>query len=397
VPAPAPALALAPPKLDLATCRAIALEKQPAVSAARASLAVAIARQQAVERLGGLALLQRDLKTRKEQAARGVIAAQAAAQLAEMDTIYAVQFTYLSYLYARTQEQVARDAVAQLEDFKERTKLPVEAKLLDKERDIARIDAFLQLVKAREQEAITGARRALSGLREALGVDAPCLKDLAHDRLFKAPASVSCDEMVALALARRPEIVQASIGLEVTDLEVAAQHSRPLALTLRTFAMASDIHANPLPATRIDGEYRPGAIGPEMPVTINGYRADRVEQASIYSGRAHDLLNKTKGLIRLQVEQIFLRFQEANNRMTHLAAAAEHARIAWRKMRNEFRKDPNDLKLTQVLMTAQMATELRVQMNEAHYQVLLGLAGLERATAGGFSAGLEKVPVDGKD
>src|SRR5437763_1688118 len=47
--------------LDLAACRRIALEKQPAVAAARAYLAAAAARAQAAENVHVPALLARDL------------------------------------------------------------------------------------------------------------------------------------------------------------------------------------------------------------------------------------------------------------------------------------------------------------------------------------------------
>jgi outer membrane protein TolC len=379
--------------LALPTCLAIALQKQPSVAAARASLAAAVARQQAVEKLGGLSLLQRDLRARKQQAALGVLAAQAGVTLAEMDTIYAVQFCYVSYLYAKEQDEVANEVLEDIEsDKKAYAELPRDLQKLDPDRDLARIDAFLHLARARKQEASVGMRRALSALAEAMGLECSSGLELADEKMFNGPFTVRCEEMVALALQRRPEILQASVGLEVADLEVSAQAARPLALTLRTFAIGADIHAQALPSARLDGEYVPGPLHPEMPVTINGWRSDRVEQAKIYQDRSASVLEKTRNLVRLQTEQTVLRLKDARDRVVHLRAATEQARTARNYFRREYKSDPKhprlSERLTDRLRTARFYTEMRVLQNEARYQILLALVALERATVGGFRAGL---------
>src|SRR5205823_3423269 len=67
------------------------------------------------------------------------------------------------------------------------------------------------------------------------------------------------EQIVALAVARRSEVIQAAAGLEVTSLEVIAQ-KKILGLRGDTFASGSDIHADPVPQGFANGEYRPGAI-----------------------------------------------------------------------------------------------------------------------------------------
>src|SRR5262245_66567126 len=99
------------PVLDLAAAKAISLQRQPAIAAARASLDAALSRKQALDNLRVPTFLQRDLPIRRQQAALGPVAAQAGVLLAEMNTVYGVQFSYLTYLYARTQEQVGDDAL----------------------------------------------------------------------------------------------------------------------------------------------------------------------------------------------------------------------------------------------------------------------------------------------
>src|SRR5262245_50628723 len=76
------ALAGETPVLDLATAKALALGKQPAITAARASLNASLARKQAVDNLHVPTFLQRDLPIRRQQAALGPVAAQAGVRLA---------------------------------------------------------------------------------------------------------------------------------------------------------------------------------------------------------------------------------------------------------------------------------------------------------------------------
>ena len=69
----APLAVVAP--LDLAACRALALEKQPGIAAARSTLAAAITRQQALEKLCVPTFLARDLPTRRKNRRAWVITA----------------------------------------------------------------------------------------------------------------------------------------------------------------------------------------------------------------------------------------------------------------------------------------------------------------------------------
>jgi outer membrane protein TolC len=203
--------------------------------------------------------------------------------------------------------------------------------------------------------------------------------------------AVDLKHAVELALARRPEIVQASIGIEVSGLEICAQNSRRLWPTVWTFAAGSDIHANPLPGPSFSPGYRPGAIGMEMPVTITGKRGARVEQAEIYNSRAHSVLEKTTKLIRLETEQAYLRYVESSEKLAEFRKGAKEARAALDILAEEPPITRNAL--TNRISTATLLTDLRLEMNRARYEMLVALIALERATVGGLCAGLDKAPV----
>jgi hypothetical protein len=395
----APPAAVVIPTYDLAACKALALAKQPSIAAAQASLDAAVSRSQALANLRVPAFLVRDLPTRRHQAELGVQAAQAALHEAQLDTIYAVEFSYISALYARSQRQVTDNALERLETLRKKVAEAIEKDKEDEKRlpivsrrDLAQLDGLKGLILGRQQEAILGEQRALSSLAEAMAYPG-CKLLLANDRLLDVSFVLDCCKLVEQALAHRPEITRALLGAEVSDLEVTAQSSRLLALRTLTFAAGSDLHSNPVPTGSSSvGEYRPGAVALEMPGGMTGHRGDRVEQARIYSGRAGSVVEKTRGLVRLQVEQAHLRLVEANRKLVNFEQAAKAASDALDRTINGGFPTARNASLLHVVQISRDLTDMRVLVNEARYLQLLALIALERATGGAFCAGLDKAP-----
>jgi hypothetical protein len=131
-PAEAEPVAPAPPKvqiLDLATCRRLALEKQPAIAAAQARLAAAEARAAALDHLHAIPIVAADLPYRRHQAALGVTAAQAMLEQARCDAIYNVTRCYPAVVFARMQESEAAEPIQRIkDDICNRTTVPVEGR-----------------------------------------------------------------------------------------------------------------------------------------------------------------------------------------------------------------------------------------------------------------------------
>src|SRR5579885_1433505 len=108
--------------LDLVSCRQIALTNQPSVAAARASLAAAVARAQALDRLHIPTFVARDLPTRRKQAQLGITIQQGLVSQAEGDAVYGVTFSYLTALYAGEQLEVADNALLDLKKLQDLAK-----------------------------------------------------------------------------------------------------------------------------------------------------------------------------------------------------------------------------------------------------------------------------------
>jgi len=387
---PAPA----PSSLDLATCRQIAFEKQPALAAARASLAAAVARSEAVEHLRLAAIIQRDLPVRRKQAALGVQINQAHLAQLEWDTRHDVAVTYLAAVYAQEQLAVADQGLADLQSMRELLMEIIndpQGRKDVSQRNVDQVDVSILVVKGRREEAVQGVERALSALREAMGVGCDYPLKAAETKLPRINPPVDKKTVVALALANRGEVIEADTAAQVTCLEVDAQRATFLP-TSKTFASGADIHVNPLPPGSHDDPYKPGAIGIEMPVTINGHRGDRVDQARAYHDRAEAVAAKTHNLIALESEQAYLRWLEASKKLTPYEEAATKATKVNLEIRTKF--DPRVPRITvdEMLNAGILATQTRLQANQSRYQMLQALAALERVTAGGFNAGLDAAP-----
>jgi outer membrane protein TolC len=386
------------PKFSLDSLRATALLHNSSIAVAKASLAAAVAGQQGVDNLRIPTFLQPDLPFRRKQACLGVQAAEAGVRQAELLTIFGVQYAYVSVLYAQEQERIATKAGVRLDEYtksvKDVRKDPgVKTDL--RVNDEIFLESLQLFAASKLVETRSGTRRALSALREAMGVGCDVPLEFEHGRLLDVKPTLDRKALVELALANRPELLQASINVQVTELEVQAQKSRH-SLNVRTFASGADLHANPLPAGRYDTEYRPGAIGPEMPPFLSGKKCDRVARASAYLGRAVSLLERTRTLITLEVEQAFFRYQETTEKFESLTKGASILRKAAddreKKLKNAFFGDGSIPVLYELLEYSRVLAQMRAQANEARYQQLIALITLERATGAAFRAALSGAP-----
>jgi outer membrane protein TolC len=418
---------------DLDALRATALAHNPAIAAAKASLASAIAGQQGVENLRVPTCLQPDLPFRRQQAALGVQAAEAGVRNAELHVAFGVQFAYVSYLYAKEQERLVRKSVEEPKeegkDEKEKKgslNLAALVKSVRKvtakdskvgtdlrERDALFLEGVLAYARSRLSEAENGSGRALSALREAVGVGCDVPLPLKHQRLLDVQRSLNLRQLTDLALTNRPDLLAASINTRVSELEVQAQGSRN-SLNVRTFASGADLHAIPLPAGRYDQEYRPAVVGPEMPPFLSGKKCDRVARASALASRAGSVADKARALITLEVEQAFLRHEEAAAKVASLTQSAAKLKTAiegtkdvgiegkagyvkgiegaaQRLAKTKFEDDTKPV-LDDLLKFGQVYSQVQVQLNEARYQKLIALITLERATGAAFRADLCSAP-----
>ncbi len=382
-PAPHPALPQGP--LTLEDCVRIGLEQQPSVAAARASLAASVDGRQALDNLRLASLVSRELAVRKQQADLGVTIASAGVKLAEWETIYAVTRHYYTVRYALDQEKVVREMIRKLTVFRDQARNIAE-KGKDPNvnvsiQDVNKLDLHITLLNSKLQQAVNGVELAKAALREAMGMPASCPFDLLLDELPYPAEELDRCQLVNLALSRRGELVQAVCAAQVTELEVTAQgNSRKI--VSRTFASGADIHANPIPQEIHNRIYRPGAVGLDMPTTLGGRKGDRVQHAQDLAGRAASVVDKTRNLIVLETEAMYLKWRESSENARRLKGSGTTAASVADD--TAFRFTSGKASTEDVIRAYALQLEVLSGSNEARWLYALALTGLERATAGGF-------------
>jgi outer membrane protein TolC len=379
------------PKLTLADCLRIANERQPTLAAARASLAARQAANRGITGLNTPRFLAPDLPIRRQQSLRGLDAAEAELYQAEYDTAYAVIRMYYSAVYARQQYEVAEEVVTGLTFWRDLVRRIVQGGGDQNfNQDVVdRIDIYLKLAEAKQVQALSGVERALAALREAMGVGSDCGEFRPFDTKLPTP-TVKPDRnaIVALAVNRRGELVQAMVAADVTHLEICAQQALRFRPSARTFASSSDIHAKSVPTGLRNGEYKPAAMGAEMPGNVAGHRDARVDQVRAYSARADAVVEKTRQLITLEAENEFETWLEADRQTD---ANHEAARLS-KRLADRMRANTANIKREDILQTDVLSGQAQSAYNEALYHKIISLANLERITAGGFNAGIVPAP-----
>lgn len=383
---PARAQERAAAPLDLEACIQLGMERQPALAAARASLAAAQSGQQAVNSLPIFAgLVSRDVPIRREQSCLGVTIAAAGLTQAEWETRYAVRRMFYSVKYARMQKEVIDRAVQKIDDAHKKAEQLVKAgdpNIKVTQIDVDTLAVNKEFFKTKQAEATVGVQKALAGLREALGVGLDFPLEVVDAPLPPLVKEINRREMIDLAVANRAELQQASAMLSVTSLEIDAQRRLWFKLQTNTFAYGGDIHAKPIPQGVANGEYRPGAIGPEMPVAMVGKRADRIQRAGDFNARAQAVVDKTENLITLEVEATLLKWLEAAQNVQNLAKTPTMAKSIGDTVRKRF----NDGNATgeEYLRASTLEDQADALFNQAKFEHALALAALERVTAGGY-------------
>jgi hypothetical protein len=388
VSAPAPTEAAAPAApataFSLDDCLRLGEQNQPALAAAHSSLAAAHTASGSLNRMILPRLITPDLKIRKQQACLGISAAEGRLVQTEWDNRYAITRNFFTIQYVRMQADVIDDVLASMTRSRKRAKQLYDSGNADvkiTKIDLEQLDVQFALVKTKKSQIDNGMLKAFAALREAMGVGCDFEINVVNTGLPPTVYSFNKNELIASALANRGEMTAVGAVNSVVELEVCAQN-RIRGWKGLTFAFGSDLHAVPIPLGTSNGEYRPSAEGFEMPVGVVGRKADRVQRVQDLLGRANAVVAKTHNLVALDVEIMYLKWKEAVEDIGELQGIVKIAQDLPVRVQDLLPKDYTSSAIIQSNTTSIMT---RTQLNEAIYMHALALAGLERATAGGFS------------
>lgn len=375
-------------RLTLGECLAVGRDKQPMIRAAYHSYQAGAIGANALDRLGFVAgVVTPDLPFRKQQASRGRALGAAEIQKVTQESTQDITVLYYSYVYALQQEVTASDIIEQLEIYYEVAEGIVKSGVRDPKMRMNQFSLYalqnvISEIKTQRLKAETGRRLALEALRDAMGADGslnfvPADKQLPE--MFGG--SVTQEQVVSEALARRPELAQAAAGVDAFRLEVCAQAAVKRTRQVPTLASGSDLHSKQVPMGVRNGEYKPGALAPEMPVGLVGKTEDRVARATELSLRQDALYDRTASLVRLEAAKAYLAWDAATRRAQEAKKKYERGRQLVEESRSAAiaKQDPEILVTNEAL-----AGKAQTEYVEAVFEHIKALAALERITAGGI-------------
>jgi len=371
--------------MSLGECISVALVNQPSLKAVQASQQATAIGYQALQNIGRVGrLLRPDLPIRQQQACRGITAAAADVQKIHNEVIYDVTRLYYTVVYARQQQMVADDVVAQLEELLKIAEALLKSPMPGEMNALKFSSMKIGLAKAQRMQMMAriGQKQAQAALYEAMGTTAELMPFQVKDAelpIMSQKVDLTKEMIVQFAVDRRPELALAAAGVDAFRLEVYAQSKMHFRRSVLTFASGSDLHAHAVPQTLRDRDYRPGAIEPEMPNQLVGTPSERAARASAYAQRAESVFEKARNLIQLEAETSYLRFQETAEWVTLNKGKYDEGN----KLAELSRQGQENIKAKdQLVLNEVLAAEAKSDYVEAVYQHLISLATLERVTAG---------------
>ena len=318
--------------MELGECLAIADQRQPRIRAALQSLRAAELGLQGLSGLGRIPeLFSADLPVRRLQSSLGLRVAQAEVERVRQETVCAVCLMYFSHVYARQSEQTAADVMEQLDSYYKFAEELLDSGVLSTKitkQTLYGLQAIIAEVATLRLKAETGRRQSLAALREAMGVGPECDFHPATKELPIMGGDLTEAQVVRWALEKRPEITQAAAGAEVFGLEPTAQGMIRYRPQVSTLAAGTDLHTRGVPLALFNGQYRPGALAPEMPLSMVGKTEDRVARACEYAARQATVYEVTVGLVRLEAENAFIDWEQATRRVKSSKKRFEASRQA---------------------------------------------------------------------
>ena len=369
----------------LGQCLAIALERQPALRAARFSLLSAERGSAALYNLPFLAeRLTTELPIRKQQALRGIVLAQSEIDKVRQETIYDVTRLYWTCVYAKQQQIIAGNIIEQLEIYYGVAKEEFDTAIFPLENltpfSLAIFRDTIDLVGERREEARLGYAQAMAALHEVMNLENAFIFEPADTELPIMSGFTTQEDVVRIALARRPELIQAANGVDAFRLEICAQ-ADARGYKVQTLAAGSDLHSRQVPFPRRNSEYKPGAVPPEMPTILVGRAEDRVARARALSQRQDEVYNKAVGLVRLEAANAYLEWNSTRERIVRAKKRYEdRKRLAKDAPAAAAARKDSELLIQAVALAGKAQSEYL----EAVYEHIKALTTLERVTAGGI-------------
>lgn len=197
-----------------------------------------------------------------------------------------------------------------------------------------------------------------------------------------APAELSLEEAVRLALEKRPELVAMRHGIKGREAEVAARRAAffPNVFLLGQFkygySNVADPQASPFANDPFNTYTAGGGLGIEMDLEF-GQKSALLRQAEAELAKMQEELREAENAVRVEVERLFLEMRDAKRLVAEYEEAVSAAR-GWVIAKTDLYE--NDLcGINEVLDGLVQFFRVRLEALQAIHDYNVAVASLERA------------------
>jgi len=321
---------------------------------------------------------------RFEQAKLGAQAAQLEVYEAQQQIALEVSRAYYAAVLAGELAQVAENAAGSFRVvesiasvFRERRLSRVEAS------DITRPQSLKLLFEAEAEGLLVARKRALAGIKYAMGIPQHFDFQIADDNLTVQGNVHQLDELVRIAQMQRPEVAKARVGVAVADAQkqIAMAEYRPNVWAFGRFATIQDDRnfLNP-------NDPQQWSVGVALAVPVfQGFRRPASNREAAWDQvRSQRLLSLQDQQVTEQVYQAYYEFQEAAAQIKPVSEAVTAAKKTFDDIVD--RAIPQDrVETANYFLERVLAIQLRaaaeVKYNRTLYDQNLALAKLRWATS----------------
>lgn len=311
------------------------------------------------------------LRYRNEQAKLGIEAAEQDVAMTKDEIVFQVTRAYYGVLLARELERVAEEARGQ---FQATENLAQSLLKTGNEyittADLRRATAGRLLAENQKLQTRRAAEQALAGLRAAMGLRQVMPLEVADARLVYAAAALDRDALLALALARRPEMAKAQLAVQAAELErkVAKAQFHP---DVGAFARMTTIQQNrDYPNPTVPTQFAAG-IEASLPLVAGGRRVAERHKADALIEAASAARDVVRNQIELEVVQAYLEWEEMAERLPLAKRVVDNLEAAMKALRDELALGLEDKDYPRHFDNRLSTRLLLSQAEAAYYQQVL--------------------------
>ncbi len=326
------------------------------------------------------------IRYRHEQAELGAKAAEHDVERVRQETTFNITRAYLTILLAGEMVQVAEDTAGRFRAIESLARSLVKSgNEYVTTADMYRAGSMRYMAEGEKVGLEHLRQRAYAGLRLAMGVDQQSMLQIADQRLAVGRKEIDATTLLRQAVARRPDLAKAEIGVKVAALE------RQLAKAafcpeIGAFASFSTVYDDGHYANPNERDQGTVGIGGQVPLFAGGRRIAQSRQADCLQAQATQVRQLLAELVSQEVQDAYLEYCEASQRLSLEEQAVQQGIQALKSYDDQYVggqiEDKNKSKYFEDLILARrMLTEALARYYQSVYNSNLALGRIRLVTA----------------